>query len=274
MGQPPATVPCPYTAYLRVYEPLESFPEPARSRWAHYAASSGGRDDGLVVEHRNARRNLVMVPPVAVPAQESDDAFVLHVDDSTYVAPVRFRLRSWLAFADFRDGVAGELLDAFIPPAVAAATEEDHERWRLEEADGRAPILTATWGVPLQWFVPFGPRDQVGEGLLFRTRMGSARRRVARGLRVLADAFDDAPYADDLTDVGRWLEDFHPRSMLELDYEVLATLGGGLLAEDRSVAEVAAALAALSAGDEETAAGAYDLLVTRWSEVRALEHAN
>jgi hypothetical protein len=91
---------------------------------------------------------------------------------------------------------------------------------------------------------------------------------------VLGEAFEDAPYADDLTDVGRWLEEFHPRSVLELDYDVLAALGGGLLVDDRSVAEVATALAALSAGDEETAATAYDQLVTRWSDVRTLEHAN
>lgn len=274
MGLPPAAVPCPYTAYLRVYEPLESFPEPERGRWATYATSAGGRDAGVLSEHRTARRNLLAVPPVAVPAQESEDAFVLRIEGATYVAPVRTRLRSWLAFSDFRDGVAGEVLDAFFPPAVTAATEAEHELWRREDGDGRAPILTATWAVPLQWFVPFAPRDQVGDGLLFRTRMGSARRRVARGLRVLSDTFDEAPYAEDLTDVGRWLEEFHPRSILELDYDVLATLGGGLLVEDRSVAEVAAALAALSAGDEETAATAYDQLVTRWSDVRTLEHAN
>jgi hypothetical protein len=274
MGLPPAAVPCPYTAYLRVYEPLESFPEPDRARWASYASTAGGRDAGLVAEHRTARRNLLAVPPVAVPAQESEDAFVVQLEGATYVAPVRTRLRSWLAFTDFRDGVAGEVLDAFFPPAVAAATEAEHELWRREDADARSPILTATWAVPLQWFVPFAPRDQVGEGLLFRTRMGSARRRVARGLRVLGEAFEDAPYADDLTDVGRWLEEFHPRSVLELDYDVLAALGGGLLVEDRSVAEVATALAALSAGDEETAATAYDQLVTRWSDVRTLEHAN
>ena len=274
MGLPPASVPCPYTAYLRVYEPLESFPEPQRERWASYAATSGGRDAGVLSEHRTARRNLLAVPPVAVPAQESEDAFVLRVEGATYVAPIRTRLRSWLAFSDFRDGVAVEVLDAFFPPAVTAATEAEHERWRREDSDGRAPILTATWAVPLQWFVPFAPRDQVGDGLLFRTRMGGARRRVARGLRVLSETFEDAPYAEDLTDVGRWLEEFHPRSIVELDYEVLATLGGGMLVEDRSVAEVAAALAALSAGDEETAASAYDQLVTRWSDVRTLEHAN
>jgi thioesterase domain-containing protein len=85
----------------------------------------------------------------------------------------------------------------------------------------------------------------------------------------------DITYVDDLEDVGRWLEDFHPRSWLELDYGGLARrLGAERLAQDTSVEDVAEALDALTEGDDVSAAAAYRLVVERWARVRALEHAN
>ena len=79
----------------------------------------------------------------------------------------------------------------------------------------------------------------------------------------------------ELEEVGRWLEEFHSRSWIELDYAGLARLLGpeGVTA-DTSVADVAAAVAALSAGDDPGAAELYRTVVERWAAVSALEHAN
>lgn len=106
--------------------------------------------------------------------------------------------------------------------------------------------------------------------LRYRTPMVQARRRVARGLRVLKDSLDDGgPLVDGLIDVGRWLEEFHPRSLVELDYGGLVhVMGPDRLAEDRSAADVAEGLAALRVGDSGAAGVAYERLTERWRAVR------
>lgn len=76
-------------------------------------------------------------------------------------------------------------------------------------------------------------------------------------------------------DVGRWLEEFHPRSLVELDYGGLVhALPAGQLAGDRSAADVAEGLAALGNGDSEGAGEAYARLAERWRAVRDRQFTN
>lgn len=76
-------------------------------------------------------------------------------------------------------------------------------------------------------------------------------------------------------EVGSWLEEFHPRSMVELDYGGLVhALPADRLRADRSARDVAAGIAALRAGDEAGAAEAYEELAERWREVRERLFAN
>lgn len=76
-------------------------------------------------------------------------------------------------------------------------------------------------------------------------------------------------------DVGRWLEEFHPRALVELDYGGLVhAVPEGQLAEDRSAAEVADGLAALREGDSDRAGEAYEKLSDRWREVRERQFAS
>ncbi|MFF9908922.1 hypothetical protein ACF1HU_36630, partial [Streptomyces olivaceus] len=170
----------------------------------------------------------------------------------------------------------------------------DYEQWLARNPDARPWIRTATWHVPLNWFVLvsdeercFEPAEGVaGEGaeepsgagapvLRYRTPMVQARRRVARGLKALRDAMDEGPLIDGLVDVGRWLEEFHPRSLVELDYGGLVhALPEELLDEDHSAADVAAGIAALRAGDGAGAGEAYARLVERWRAVRERQFSN
>lgn len=269
----------PYSAYLRVYEPLAAFDAAEREAWTAYADSAVPRGERLLTEHRNALAGVLSVPPRPVPADEPREAFVLEAAGALHVCPVQIRLRSWTALGEFRDGLPDDVLHAFVPPASLARADADHAAWGDREVGAPLRILTATWSVPIHWFVPFGPGD--GERrldppeLVLRTRMSAARRRVGRSLRTVRRAVGDVMYADDLESLGRWLEDFHPRSWLELDYGGLARLMGERgLADDRSVEQVAEALDALAGGDEAGAAAAYRSVVERWARVRALEHAN
>jgi hypothetical protein len=274
----------PYAAYLRVYEPLAAFPEPERSHWYRYAAAGPGRT--AQDELRQSLAGLVPVPPIAVPVHESADAFVAVVGGVTHVCPWRTRLRGWLALERVDGRLPEPVLDAMLPPVVRRQAAADHDAWRERNPDARPWIRTATWHVPVRWFVLVGDDEReyepagAGESkeplLRYRTPMVQARRRVARGLRVLKDALDDGgPLVDGLIDVGRWLEEFHPRSLVELDYGGLAHLmGEDRLVADHSAADVAEGLAALREGDSEAAGVAYERLTDRWRAVREMQFAN
>ena len=287
----------PYAAHLRVYEPLAAFPEAERARWQAYAAARGP-DAGAVEqpvaraaleEQRTALAELVGRTPRALPERESGRAFVRVVDGVTYVCPWATRLRSWQALDELRESAPVALLDTALPPAVRAAVEADRERWRARYPDARPWILTSRWEVPVRWFLPFGEEDRCfvpaapgggreGEepapaALFYLTPMAQARRRMARAYRVLsAGAGEPARGAEQ---VGRWLEEFHPRSLVELDYGGLVhLLGPERLAADRSAGELEEGLAALRAGDTEEAARAYEGVTLRWRQVLALRQAN
>ncbi|HET6857112.1 MAG TPA: hypothetical protein VFH94_08455, partial [Streptomyces sp.] len=155
--------------------------------------------------------------------------------------------------------------------------------------------------VPVSWFALFAgeertytkAQDGAAPALSYRTPMVQARRRVARALKALRELLGDGG-ADDgdegdggvevlligglvdrLVDVGRWLEEFHPRSLVELDYGGLVhTLPDEHLAEDVSAADVAEGIAALRAGDGAGAGEAYERLMERWRTVRERQFAN
>jgi hypothetical protein len=266
---------------LRVYEPLAACPEPERGHWARYAR----RPDrpSYQDELRRALADLAPTPPVPVPVHESDDAFVLEADGVVCVCPWRTRLRGWQALGELAEDFPLPVLDALLPPVVRHQATRDYERWLADNPDARPWIRTATWQVPINWFVLFADDErEYAKGsaeeapvLRYRTPMVQARRRVARGLRALRDAVDESLLIDGLVDVGRWLEEFHPRSLVELDYGGLVhALPAGTLEGDHSAADVAEGITALRRGDGEGAGEAYGRLVERWRSVRDLRSAN
>ncbi|MDO0927013.1 hypothetical protein QQY24_16900 [Streptomyces sp. TG1A-8] len=276
-----SSVVVPYTAYLRVYEPLAAFPEPERTHWARYArrAERPSYQDEL----RRSLAALLPVPPVAVPVHESGDAFVLEADGAICVCPWRTRLRGWQALEELGGELPPPVLDAVLPPLVRRQAARDYERWLVRNPDARPWIRTATWQVPLNWFVLVSDGERRYDGrtaeappmLRYRTPMVQARRRVARTLRTLKDTLGEGPLVDGLVDVGRWLEEFHPRSLVELDYGGLVhILPAGELEGDRSAADVAAGVEALRRGDGAAAGEAYGRLVERWRAVRSRRSAN
>jgi hypothetical protein len=271
----------PCTAYLRVYEPLSAFSGEDRSCWRAYAEQAPPRGERLRVEQGRALSDLMSMPPVPVPVDESRDAYVLRVDDQDFICPVQPRQRAWAAFSEFRDGMPETLLHAFLPPVSLQRADAVHELWGDKEPATPVRIQTASWSVPLHWFVAFSEEDRelrlddLERSLVHRARMSAARRRVGRALRTLRRSVGEIDYVEELEGLGRWLEEFHPRSWVELDYGGLVELiDDEELRQDSSAADVAAALAALAVGDEEAATLVHEALVDRWAAVRALEHAN
>ncbi|MFF3443863.1 hypothetical protein [Streptosporangium sp. NPDC002721] len=283
----------PYAAYLRVYEPLTAFAPAERVSWAAYAEATDRprRASALHAEHGEAVRRLLGVPPSPAPAQESPNAYLRRVEEVLYVCPWQSRLRSWLAFSRFRGATPPKLMERFVPPAVAERTADDFDRFkrRTDSAALRTHIRGSTWHVPTSWFVPFDGNERwlvidgaEGTGgttttrnLIYVTSMAHARRRSARALQIIRRQVGEVSVTADVEDVARWLEEFHPHSLVELDYGGIVNLmDDETLQADESVAELAAALTGLERGEEELAFAMYQRVILRWRSIQLLESAN
>jgi len=294
----------PYAAYLRVYEPLSAFPGPDAQRWAAYAASPDRprRAGALAAEHAATLRRLISVPPVMVPERESGDAYVRWVEGAAYICPWQTRLRSWLGLSRLKT-VDPRLWSVTRRVGAVDAAAAGFARGQGEAASLRVHIQARTWSVPPAWFVPFasderwlvlGAASDPGDGgratatptrtLVYATAMAQARTRVRQALdafrrtgapeAVLADAAVPRVVAE-LTQIQCWLEEFHPDALVELDYGGLVhLLDDAALRADQSVAEVSAAISALTAGELEMATAMYWRVTGRWRVLAALEHAS
>jgi hypothetical protein len=98
---------------------------------------------------------------------------------------------------------------------------------------------------------------------------------VARALAVLRRTLEDGPVVDGVEHLGRWLEEFHPHSFVELDYGGLVhLLDDDALRSDESAADIAEATAALGRSDADGVTAAYERVVMRWRAIAAVESAN
>jgi hypothetical protein len=267
-----------YTSYLRAYEPLAAFPPPERKRWERYLESGSVPDRirGVHVEQRAAVVAAIGVPP----ANHVDHAYVHRLDGVTYVCPWRTQVRSWEAMTEFRRSMPDEIADAFFPKQAAEVAERELARWRSTEPDLKSHIVSETWQVPLRWFLPFEGEERrlvlsAQRSVTYLTTMSNARRRVARSLAILRRTVEDGDMIAGVEELADWLEDYHPRSLVELDYGGLVSLFDDVdLEADESAADIAHAVACLASGETDEASEAYGRVAGRWGAVRSVEVAN
>ena len=279
------------------------------------SATRPRRRDSLAVEHAEALRRVITTPWVAMPERESEHAYIRRVDGITYVCPWQTRLRCLLAYGQMQSPSGALFPDALFPGSLfpdaglqgadaGPAADDDPAMAalaRLEEAGlTRLHILASVWAVPLAWFVPFAPAERwlsLGEGrgrgtattasatraLVYTTPMPRARRRVARGLAALrhlpagsGDTIGEpSRVAGDLAEAGCWLEEFHPYSLVELDYGGLVHLvSDDALCGDQSVAEIRAAIDGAARGEHQLAVAMYMRARNRWRAFAEFELAN
>ncbi len=268
--------PTPYVASLRIYEPLSAFEPADRLRWQAIDATVDTRR----LEQELALKRLVFPEP---PAGRPDGAHVLDIDGIRYVSPWSTATRCWAALDTFKESIPSSVVPFFIPQSL-----EDVITAGVDLMEERVPhILTETWMIPPRWFSLFLPEDRMrgedqdGPFCVLRAKISDAIARTEVAHQTVLSSFGEGPVEEEIEHILDWLELFHPKSLVELDYGGLALLldrslrQSGLdgLEADNSVEDVLLSLAGLAAGDGSLAGKGYEQLVTRWRAVQAVESA-
>lgn len=265
------------TSYLRVFQPLSSFPEEERQQWAESSA------DTDTAEPKVSRRWLIAASlpddqPLTAPAE---GAFVREEEGVMLICPWRTRLRMLAGLLAFRNSVPEEVAEAFVPEAQARKAAHELAVLGDERPEVRSHILHANWHVPLRWFAAFDDSERIltedkdGLRIRYETQLSSAKARLARCLSVLEETWIDDGVTNAVRELGEWLDGFNSDGLIELDYaSVASTFSHEDLLEDRSAGEVASCLDALEAGDLVRAGRLFAGLTERWTEVRAHEVVN
>jgi len=269
--------PTPYVASLRVYEPLSAFEPADRLRWQ----SIDINDESYIREEEFALARTVVPEP---PAGRPDGVHIIDIEGERYVAPWSTATRCWAALDNFKDSLPSTVVPYFVSPAM-----EDVITAGVDLLEDKVPhILNETWVIPPRWFLLFMPEERIrGEnkdGLFTkaRTTVANAKARAEVAHQTVVAAFGEGPVEQDLENLLVWLEMFHPKSYVELDYGGLALYldkalrdnnEDGLLA-DTSIEDVLHSLSGLAASDGLMAGQGYERLMSRWRRVQALESAN
>ena len=273
----------PYAAELRVYEPLAAFDVEERRAWQAYAQGPSVPSTREVAR-REREVGLAAAaatrPRVPRPGEVGEHAAVLRGESGLLICPWRTELRAWEAAVQARVELSGQLGPLVLPSEEVDFAASEQQRWLAANPTRRSHVQQNRWAVPVRWFVLFDREERrlqlrPERSLVYRTPMAQARRRVARALSVLRRAFEEGPVVLTVESTGRWLEEFHPRSVVELDYGGLVDLRSEEeLRADDSAGDIAEALSALAAGDSDAASVAYDRVMERWREAQRVETAN
>ena len=291
----------PFSSALRIYEPLEAFPEgqqqtlrEAGSRSVSRAAvenaellASLGRitrpgGDPFPTGATDLVRILAASRRTALPrrrhtADRRRTSDAGHRDGLLY-CPSQLVLRAGLAANALMEGIHGPLAQLLIPEEQRDKHQERIDDVRAHAGLGRVHTRASTWGIPFSWFCLFqesDPTDVVeSEGHIvtvrIRATIGEALERVRYAVAHLALAAPDLDMLEDLTQLTEWLELFHPESVVELDYGAVADK----VYPDDSPMDVRLGIECLAEGDMTGAAAAYRRLASRWIPIRQLARAS
>jgi len=265
------------TAYLRIYQPLSSFPSQERAQWVDNCRDAEG------AEPKASRRWLIAssLPDAPDLAAPTEGAFVREVDGEMLICPWRTRLRMLAGLLAFRNSVPEEVADAFVPETEARRAAHELAVLGDERPEVRSHILHANWHVPLRWFACFDDSERIltedkdGLRIRYETELSTAKARLVRCLAILEETWIDDGVTTAVKELVEWLDGFTTDGIIELDYaSVAAMFSHEDLLEDRSAGEVASCLDALESGDLIRAGRLFSGLTERWTEVRSREVVN
>jgi hypothetical protein len=269
----------PPTAHLRVFSPLRAFSDvdqllireqPPRSRAAFDAAQ---------------RRALLTRATRAVtdpfPHETTESYRVLHAGPpsgtASFWCPDQLPLRAGSSAGILEESIPSVLTDAILPDVAVQAHAERLQEQGMWLDDELVFTQEAVWGIPMSWFALFSPEapfevdeaDEVLTSARVHTTLTLAIERATRMSATLSRAVEDLQLIDELVELVDWLEGFHPDSMVEMDYGMLARL----VWPDDSIQDLHDGVESLGEADLTSAAAAHRRLMRRWLKVRMLGRA-
>ncbi|TNB76287.1 hypothetical protein FHJ30_02630 [Arthrobacter sp. BB-1] len=286
----------PFSSTLRVYEPLEAFPEEQRQAIQAEGARSASR---AAVENAEllaslgritrsggdpfptGRTDLVRVTTAPAPTsgtagEASDDG----ADEEPVLlyCPSQLVLRAGLAANALMEGIHGPLAELLIPEEQRDKHQERIDQVKARDGSVRVHTRASTWGIPFSWFSLFMESDHKdvveAGGRIVTVRVWApitdALERARYAVANLALAAPDLDMLDDLAQLTEWLELFHVNSMVELDYGAVADK----VYPDDSPMDIRLGIECLAEGDMTGAAAAYRRLASRWIPIRQLARAS
>lgn len=266
------------SSFLRIYQPLGSFPEKERAKWAAYIASDPQPPDTR--RFRHVSFSDYAMTGMLYPATD-DEAYIRNVGSQWLVCPWRTRLRVLAGLLSYRNSVPEEAADMWVPEEEALKAASELEALRSEQPEIHSNITTAAWHVPLRWFMMFDDSERTVREVdgkisaTYEVDVRTARTRVDRGLRILREAGMAESQTQPVEELASWIHEFSYDSLIELDYGGIAQLfTKEELLLDRSATEIWSCLEALALGDYEQSAILYNDLAGWWGRVKALENAN
>jgi hypothetical protein len=287
----------PFSSTLRVYEPLDAFPEDQQAALkaaGKRAASRAAVENAELLASLGritrpggdpfptGRTDLVRItraPGVPVEDGAKDAADTEKSDGAALLyCPSQLVLRAGLAANALMEGIHGPLAELLIPEEQRDRHQERIDLVNAREGATRVHTRASTWGIPFSWFSLFlesDPQDVVESGGRILTvrvwaPIAAALDRVRYAVANLALAAPDLDMLDDLTQLTEWLELFHADSMVELDYGAVADK----VYPDDSPMDVRLGIECLAEGDMTGAAAAYRRLASRWIPIRQLARAS
>ncbi|TLM87040.1 hypothetical protein [Pseudarthrobacter sp. NamE5] len=282
----------PFSSTLRVYEPLEAFPQEQREAIQAAGARTASR---AAVENAEllaslgritrsggdpfptGRTDLVRVTTAPAPAAgTSDDG--ADADPVLLYCPSQLVLRAGLAANALMEGIHGPLAELLIPEEQRDKHQERIDQVKARDGSIRVHTRASTWGIPFSWFSLFMESDRKdvveSAGRIVTVRVWAtitdALERARYAVANLALAAPDLDMLDDLAQLTEWLEQFHVDSMVELDYGAVADK----VYPDDSPMDIRLGIECLAEGDMTGAAAAYRRLASRWIPIRQLARAS
>lgn len=269
-------LPTPYVAYLRVYEPVELFPEAEKVRWRNALPNALTTLD-------EQRRSLQRLITGESPIFQGDGAHVLEQSGRKYISPWSTAHRCWSALTDFKSTLPKTVSDYF----VSQNLEKELQNSTVEFGTRIPHIRSETWMIPPRWFALFEPHERMygksssGSFVVIRTTMNNARERAIKVHKVVRGAFGTGAIEAEVLELMQWLSVFDAESIVELDYGGLADYleqslranGESGLDADTSIEDVLLSIEGLSVGDGVMAGQGYERLISRWRRVASFEQA-
>lgn len=289
-----------YQAQLRVFQPLSAFSDAMQPQLIR--AQNTPRQDVEFLSAQRAEQRVYREPANPFPpASQEELVRVIHRDvtsahdevvgHSEFFCPEELALRSELSVQHLEEDLGYETSDLLV---------DHHQReknmLRLYEsdllvtpADNKLGFLVHTiissWNVPMSWFTLFspenasddvetlhtGPHPYTGHFCARRTvPLVLALERVHRAAAALALHPLSESLLSDIAQLVTWLEEFHPDSVVELDYGGLARF----VWPDESAYDVHTMLEALADHDTDSVLIAQQRFSHRWFEVQEYGQAN